>query len=45
MTVVNTEGRYGGAEKRIISGNPNPKYITTSHIERQNLNAFLLSNI
>ena len=26
-----------GAEKRPISGNPDPKYISTSHVERQNL--------
>lgn len=29
--------RYQGAEKRSILGNPNHKYITTSHVERQNL--------
>jgi IS1 family transposase len=29
--------RYIGADKRIIQGNPDPKYITTSHVERQNL--------
>jgi hypothetical protein len=26
-----------GAEKRPILGNPDPKYISTSHVERQNL--------
>lgn len=29
--------RYTGAEKRIISGKPDLKYVTTSHVERQNL--------
>jgi IS1 family transposase len=29
--------RYIGAEKRVISGKPNLKKVTTSHIERQNL--------
>lgn len=30
-------GRYGGSEKRIISGKPNLKKVTTAHVERQNL--------
>jgi IS1 family transposase/transposase-like protein len=30
-------GRYQGAEKRIISGNPDLKRVTTAHVERQNL--------
>ncbi|MBN8880072.1 MAG: DDE-type integrase/transposase/recombinase [Sphingobacteriales bacterium] len=29
--------RYIGAIKKVISGNPDPRYITTAHIERQNL--------
>ncbi len=29
--------RYLGSEKVVVSGNPNPKNITTNHIERQNL--------
>jgi IS1 family transposase len=29
--------RYLGADKRRIQGNPDPKYVSTSHIERQNL--------
>lgn len=28
---------YTGAEKRVIYGQPDPKFISTSHIERQNL--------
>jgi len=40
---INKEGkidrreRYIGAEKRVISGKPDLKFVTTSHIERQNL--------
>ncbi|MBS1641528.1 MAG: DDE-type integrase/transposase/recombinase [Bacteroidetes bacterium] len=29
--------RYKGAERKIRSGDPNPKFISTSYIERQNL--------
>jgi hypothetical protein len=29
--------KYIGAERKIISGNPDPKYISTSLLERQNL--------
>jgi IS1 family transposase len=29
--------RYVGAEKRRISGNPDPEKVSTSHVERQNL--------
>jgi IS1 family transposase len=29
--------RYKGAKRKRILGNPDPKFITTSHIERQNL--------
>jgi IS1 family transposase len=34
---IDKRERYTGAEKRVISGKPNKKYITTSHVERQNL--------
>jgi IS1 family transposase len=29
--------RYIGAKKQVISGNPDPRHISTSHLERQNL--------
>jgi IS1 family transposase len=35
---IDKRERYTGAEKRIISGKPDLKSSTTSHIERQNLN-------
>lgn len=34
---VDKRERYTGAERKIICGNPDEKYITTSHVERQNL--------
>jgi IS1 family transposase len=30
-------GRFGGSEKRIITGKPDLKKVTTAHVERQNL--------
>lgn len=33
----NEKNRYVGARRIAISGNPDRKYITTSHVERQNL--------
>ena len=30
--------KYVGAEKTRINGNPDRKYVSTSHVERQNLN-------
>jgi IS1 family transposase len=35
--VVDRRKQYIGAEKRPVFGTPNPKYICTSHVERQNL--------
>lgn len=34
---VDRREKYIGAERRVIEGNPERKYITTSHVERQNL--------
>ncbi|MBS1626006.1 MAG: DDE-type integrase/transposase/recombinase [Bacteroidetes bacterium] len=34
---VDRRRRYLGSEKTVINGRPNPKFITTSHIERHNL--------
>ncbi len=31
-------GKWNGAERRKIQGNPNPDHISTSYVERQNLN-------
>ena len=40
--VLENETRYSpaqciGCETKVISGNPNPKYVSTSYVERQNL--------
>jgi len=35
--VTDNRQQYIGADKNRICGRPNPRYITTSHIERQNL--------
>jgi len=34
---IDRRERYIGADRNVITGNPDRKYITTSHIERQNL--------
>ena len=34
---LDKRNRYVGADRVVISGNPNPAYISTSHVERQNL--------